>query len=118
MIRIALIVTYLIGMVVAIVLMDSDGDGWWGTIWMAVSVLLGAGTGEFRFALLSFLAIPIAIPFGLPADTQADPVFPVWVYAASFASFFSVLTLLAALVRRIVDARLQRRRTLRDSGIA
>ncbi len=118
MTRIALVVTYLIGMVVAIISMDANGGGWWGTIWVVVSVLLGAGTGEFRFAPLSFLAIPIAIPFGLPAETYSDPVFPVWVAAAYFAPFSSALILLAALIRRIAESRLRRRRTARDSGVA
>lgn len=118
MTRIALAVTYLIGTVVAVVSMDANGGGWWGAIWVVVSVLLGAGTGELRFAPLSFLAIPIAIPFGLPAESNSDPVFPVWFAAAYFALFSSALILLAALTRRIVESHLRRRRTARDSGVA
>jgi membrane protein implicated in regulation of membrane protease activity len=67
---------------------------------------------------LSPLSIPIAIPFGLPADTTGDPVFPVWVAAVYFAAFSSALIVLAAFVRRAVESRLQRRRALRDSRMA
>lgn len=118
MTRIALAVIYLIGTVIAIVLMDADGDGSWGTIWVGVSVLLGAGTGDYRLALLSLLAIPIVIPFGMPADMYGDPVFPVWVAVLYFAPYSAAFILTAAFVRRFVESRLRRRRTARDSGIA
>ena len=116
--RIALAVIYLIGTVVVVALMDADGDGSWGTIWLAVSVLLGAGTGDYRLAALALLAIPIAIPFGLPADRYADPVFPVWVAAATFAPYSAALILFSAFMRRMVGRRLQRWRAARDSGVA
>jgi hypothetical protein len=115
MTRIALVVTYLLGMAVAAVLMDADGGGWWGTIWLVASVLLGAGTGDYRLALLSVLTIPIAIPLGLPADGQGDPVLPVWAAMVYFAPFSSALILLSAFVRRIAQSRLRRRRARRDS---
>jgi hypothetical protein len=118
MARIVFVAIYLVGMVVAIVLMDADGDGSWGTIWVGVSVLLGAGTGEFRFSYLPLLAIPIAIPFGLPADLSGDPVFPLWVGVVSFAPFFCGLILVSAFLRRRVDSLLRRRRTARDAGVA
>lgn len=113
MIRIVLVVAYLIGMVVGVLSLDADNGGSLATIWLFVSVLLGAGTGDFRFTPLSLLAIPIAIPFGLPADTTGDPVFPVWFAAAYLAVFSSGLILLAAFIRRIVESHLRRWRTPR-----
>ncbi|HEY6729538.1 MAG TPA: hypothetical protein VI039_00770 [Solirubrobacterales bacterium] len=118
MARIALVVTYLLGMVFAIISMDAGDDGWLSALWVVASVLLGAGTGDYRFALLSLLAIPIAIPFGLPADQYSDPVLPVWTGALALAPISSALVLFGAFLRRIVEARLRRRRTFRDSGIA
>lgn len=118
MIRIALVVTYLIGMVFGVIALDADNSGELATSWLVVSVLLGVGTGDFRFAPLSFLAVPIAVPFGLPADTNSDPVFPVWIAAMYLALGSSAFILLGALIRRIVESRLQRRRARRDAGIA
>jgi hypothetical protein len=116
MIRIVLVVTYLIGMVVAVFSMDADPGGWWGTICVVISVLLGAGTGDLRLATLSLLAIPIAIPFGLPAD-PGDPALPLWVGGMYFAAGSSALIVLAAFIRQFVESRLQRRRTPRDSSV-
>jgi hypothetical protein len=118
MIRIALVVTYVIGTVFGVIALDADNSGELAPIWLVVSVLLGVGTGDFRFAPLSFLAVPIAIPFGLPTDTNSDPVFPVWVAAMYLALGSSIFILLGALIRRIVESRLQRRRARRDAGIA
>ncbi|HEV2728052.1 MAG TPA: hypothetical protein VGV34_07135 [Solirubrobacterales bacterium] len=109
MTRIALVVIYLIGTVCGVVAMDIGDDGWLPVIWLLASVLLGAGTGEYRFAFLAFLAIPIAIPFGVPADTESDPVLPVWIGAMYLALVSSALVLLAAAVRRVVDSRRRRR---------
>ncbi len=111
MIRIALVVIYLIGLVLGVVALDAGGGEWMQTTCLAASILLGAGTGELRFAPLSFLAVPIAIPFGLPADATGDPVFPVWVAAMYLALGSSILILLAALARGIVESRLRRRRS-------
>ncbi len=117
MIRIALVVTYLIGMVVTVFLMNADPGGSWGTVCMVISVLLGAGTGDLRLATLSLLAIPLTIPFGLPADQTGDPVLPLWVGGMMFAMFSSALILLTAFLRRAVDSRLQRRRAPRDASV-
>lgn len=117
MTRIVLVVTYLMGMVVTVFLMDADPGGSWGTICLGISVLLGAGTGDFRLAALSLLAIPLTIPFGLPADETGDPVLPLWVGGMMFAFTSSVSIVLAALIRKFAESRLQRRRTARDSGV-
>lgn len=119
MTRIAFVVIYLVGMVITVISLDVSGGGETPTLWaLAVSVLLGAGTGDFRLAALSILMVPIAIPFGLPTEREADPVFPVWVSAMYFAFFSSVLILIAAFLRQIVESRLRRRRASRGSGIA
>lgn len=118
MIRVALVVVYLIGLVTAVISVDTGDDGWLSALWVVTSVLLGAGTKDLRFALLSLLAIPIAIPFGLPADTYSDPVLPVWTLAPAIAMFSAGLVLLSALLRLFAESRLRRRRALRDSGVA
>jgi hypothetical protein len=114
MTRSVLVVTYLIGLVLAVVALDLSNEGWWAAIWIIASVVLGAGTGDFRLAVLSLLAIPVAVPFGLPANTEADPVLPVWVGAAPLAACSSVLILIGAFMRRIVESR--RQRTSRSSA--
>lgn len=111
MVRIALVVAYLIGMVVAVFSMNEDPGGSWGEICLVISVLLGLGSGDFRLAALSLLAIPMTIPFGLPADETGDPVLPLWVGGMMFAAVSAALILLAAFVRWAIDSRLQRRRT-------
>jgi hypothetical protein len=50
MVRIALVVAYLIGMVVAVLSMNEDPGGSWGEICLAISVLLGVGTRDPRLA--------------------------------------------------------------------
>jgi len=116
--RVVLIVAYLIGLVTAIISIDTSNDGWLSALWVLTSVLLGAGTGDFRFALLSLLAIPIAIPFGLPADRYSDPVLPVWTVAPAVTALSAALVLFAALIRRIIGSRLRRRHSLRESATA
>lgn len=113
--RIALVVAYLISLVVGVIALDANGGGSLASIWLLLSLLLGAGTGDFRLAALALLAIPLAIPFGLPADRTGDPVFPVWVVALYYAPFSAVLILLAAGVRRTVEAHWRRRRVARKS---
>ena|SRR5690242_10478962 len=116
MTRIVLVAAYLIGMVVAVFSMNDDPGGEWGGICLGISVLLGAGTGDFRLAALSLLAIPLTIPFGLPADETGDPVLPLWVGGMMFAMVSSASILLTAFLRQAVDSRLQRRRAPRDAG--
>ena len=116
MTRIVLVVGYLIGMVFTVFSMDADPGGSWGTICVVISVLLGAGTGDMRLASLSVVAIPIVIPFGLPAD-PGDPAFPLWVGGMYFALASSVVIVLTAAMRKFAESRLQRRRTARDSSV-
>jgi hypothetical protein len=118
MIRIILGVAYLIGMVVAVLSMNEDPGGSWAEICLVISVLLGAGTGDPRLAPLSVLAIPMTIPFGLPADETGDPVLPLWVGGMLFTFVSAALILFAAFGRQFVESRLQRRRAPRDSGVA
>jgi hypothetical protein len=115
MARIVLVAIYLIGMVLAVFAMDADPGGAWGTICAAISVLLGIGTGDPRLASLSVLAIPIAVPFGLPAD-PGDPALPLWVGGMYFAFVSSILIVLAALIRKFAESRLRRWRTARNSS--
>ena len=115
MLRIVLVVAYLIAMVAGVIALDASNGGWVPTLWLLMSVLLGAGTGDPRLAALSLPAIPLAIPFGLPSDTNFDPVLPIWIAAIYLAALSSALILIAAFARRAVDARLQRRRTSRES---
>ena len=116
MTRIVLVAAYLIGMVVAVFSMNDDPGGKWGEICLAISVMRGAGTGDFRLAALSLLAIPLTIPFGLPADETGDPVLPLWVGGMMFAAVSFASILLTAFLRQAVDSRLQRRRAPRDAS--
>ncbi|HKO38846.1 MAG TPA: hypothetical protein VJU14_10805 [Solirubrobacterales bacterium] len=118
MVRIALVIAYLIGMVVAVFAMNEDPGGSWGEICLVISVLLGLGTGDYRLATLSLLAIPLTIPFGLPADETGDPVLPLWVGGVMFAAVSALVILLGAFIRWVIDYRLQRRRTLRGSSVS
>jgi hypothetical protein len=117
MVRIALVVAYLIGMTLGVYAMDQGDDGLLAVIWIVGSIVLGAATGDIRYALLAVLTIPIAIPFGNPADTSSDPVLPVWIGAMYLALISAVLIVFATFAREAVDSRLQRRRARRDSGV-
>lgn len=108
MMRIAFAVAYLGAMLVALFLMDADGGGLWGTVWLLASILLGLGTGDYRLALLAVLTIPMAIPFGLPDDPEGDPVFPLWVAMLGFAPISAVLILFGAFVRQTARERFSR----------
>jgi hypothetical protein len=109
MIRIALVVAYLVSTVLAVIALD-DGDGgnWQGTVWLGMAVLLGAGIRDLRLALLPLVAIPIAIPFGIPADA-GDPAFPLWVGMLYLAAISAFLVAVGVLVGQFVDRRRRRR---------
>lgn len=109
MTRIAFIVTYLVGAATAVVLLNANtGDGELAiVIWVIVSALLGWGTGQLAFALLAFLVIPFAVPFGYPDHYQFSEPMPIWWSVAVCAFFSAGLILLSALMKLIVEARRQ-----------
>lgn len=111
MARLAFIVTYLAGAAAAVILLNANtGDGEWAiAIWAIVSVLLGWGTGQPSFALLAFLAIPFAIPFGYPDNYQYSEPLPIWWGVAIFTFFSAGLIFLTALVKRTTELRRHRR---------
>jgi hypothetical protein len=103
--RIALVVAYLVSMLLAVIALDSGGgEHWQSTVWLGMALLLGAGSGDFRFVPLPLVAIPIAIPFGLPADA-GDPAFPLWIAMMYYAPFSAGLVALGVLARQFVDRR-------------
>jgi hypothetical protein len=115
--RIALVAIYLAGMAAGVVAMDSkDGAETASIIVLVVSLLLGAGTGDYRLATLSLLAVPFAIPFGFPEDTEADPLLPTWLGAMYLAAWSAAAIFIAAFLREIAISRLQRRGSPRDSS--
>ena len=111
MARIAFVLTYLAGAAAAVILLNANtGDGELAiVIWAITSVLLGGGTGTLGFALLAFLAIPFAVPFGYPDNYQFSEPMPIWWSAAFCALFSAGLILLSALMRLIVEARRHQR---------
>lgn len=114
LVRAAAVTVYLAGTVAAVALLDDSPDATLAfAIWMAVSVLLGAVAGHPLWALLALLAIPIAIPFGIPDDPVSlrnDPVFPTAFVAIYLGCFSAAAIFLAALGRMKFDARQQRTR--------
>jgi hypothetical protein len=109
MTRIVLVVTYLAATLAVVVLINANtGDGSLPlAIWAIASVLLGLGTGRLSFALLAFLAIPFAIPFGYPDNYQYSEPLPIWWAAGFYGCFSAGLIFLAAIVRRIIESRRQ-----------
>ena len=109
--RIAFIATYLAGTATTVILLNANiGAGELAlAIWALTSVLLGWGTGQIAFALLAFLAIPFAVPFGYPDNYEFSEPMPIW-WQVAVCSFFSAgLILLSALMKLIVET--QRHRT-------
>jgi len=111
MLRVACILTYLIGAAAAVILLDSNtGAGEAAiAIWAAASILVGWGTGRPVLAVLAFLAVPFAIPFGYPnAYAYSEPI-PIW-WSVAVLSFFSAgVILLAAFAKHVVELRSGRR---------
>jgi hypothetical protein len=114
--RIAFILAYLAGAAAAVLFLDANtGDGEWAVaIWAVASVVLGLGTGQPGFALLAFLAIPFAVPFGYPDNYQYSEPIPIWWSAAVLAFFSAGVIFFVALLRRIAQVR--RRRPAAPSG--
>ncbi len=108
---IAFVMTYLAGAAAAVALLNANtGHGELAVaIWAVASVLLGWGTGQLGFALLAFLAIPFAVPFGYPDHYQYSEPSPIW-WSAAFCAFASAgLICLMAVIKSIVELRRQSR---------
>jgi hypothetical protein len=103
MARLATVATYLAGAAAAVILFNANSgdEGLAIAIWAVASVLLGWGTGQLAFALLAFLAIPFAVPFGYPDNYQYSEPLPTWWFVAVLSLFSAGLIFLAALIRRI-----------------
>lgn len=112
MTRIALTVAYLAGAAATVISLNANGESIGflpSVIWAVASVLLGWTTGQLGVALLAFLAVLFAIPFGYPDHYQYSEPMPIW-WSAMFLAFASAgLVVLAALMKRIVE--IHRRRT-------
>lgn len=106
MIRIVFVVTYLIGAALTVVLLNANNgdEGLAVAVWAVASVLLGWGTGNLGFALLAFLAIPFAVPFGYPDHYEFSEPSPIWWGVAIYAFFSAGLIFLGALMKLIVEA--------------
>jgi hypothetical protein len=105
MLRFVLVLGYLAGTLLAIALLNADFEN--SLLAMSVlavaSVALGWGTERFSFALLAFLAVPLAVPFGFPDHYAYSEPFPIWVSALYGAFISATVILLAALLRYIAE---------------
>jgi hypothetical protein len=111
MTRLTLIVAYLASAATAVIVVNANsGDGSLAiVIWATASVLLGLGTGQLSLALLALLAIPFAIPFGIPNHYQYSEPLPIWWYMAFCAFASAALIFLTALTRRFIETHRQQR---------
>lgn len=107
MIKGTYVIAYLAAMALAVVLLDANSgqEVLALAVWAVASVALGLGTGRFAFALLAFLAIPFAVPFGYPNHYEFSEPMPIWWGATFFSIFSAGLILLAALASRIFEIR-------------
>jgi hypothetical protein len=114
--RIGLIALFLLAAVAAIIIFNANvGAGEAAiAIWAIASVLLGWGTGQLTFALLAFLAVPLAIPFGYPDNYEFSEPMPIWWGVGVCAIFSAGLVFLSALLKLVVEA--HRHRKPRRSG--
>ena len=105
MVRVAFIVSYLGGTAAAVFLLNANNgdEGLAFAIWAVTSLLLGWGTGNLAFALLAFLAIPFAVPFGNPDHYEFSEPLPIWWTVAIASVFSAALILFGALVKRVVN---------------
>lgn len=107
MIRFVFVAAYLAAMAITVLLVDANSglEGWALGAWAIASVALGLGTGQLGFALLAFLAIPFAVPFGYPNNYEFSEPLPIWWVATIFSLFSAGLIFLAALAQRILQLR-------------
>jgi hypothetical protein len=110
MARIVPVATYLAGTAAAIILLNANsGNGELAVvIWAGASVLLGWGTGRLGLALLAFLAVPLAVPFGFPDHYQYREPMPIWFSAMYLALPSACLIFASALMKQVVASRQNR----------
>ena len=101
---------YMLAMTATIALWNADIDTAWSWIglgiWACASFLFGMATGRIGCLLLAFVAIPIAVPFGIPDDDfrWSEP-FPLW-WSVAAASFFAAgLVAVGAVTRKAIGRR-------------
>jgi hypothetical protein len=103
---------YVVAVVIAVALLNAHGGSSAAfLLWVLASIFLGAATGRPSFALLALLAIPVAIPFGIPDDDlsrRADPVLPLVFIAAYFVPISALLIVASAFARRTIERLSQR----------
>jgi hypothetical protein len=105
---------YLLAITATVIVWNANigAAGWWAGVvgWGCASILFGAVTGRLIFFLWAFVAIPIAVPFGVPDNYQWSEPLPIWWFTAVISLFAAGLIFVAALARRVFDGKL---RTLR-----
>lgn len=74
-------------------------------MWLAASFILGWSTGNRWLALLPFLAVPIAMPFGYAnTSMQGDPM-TIWAEVAFWAPVHALIVLVGSWTRGVYDRR-------------
>ncbi len=105
--RIVFVVTYLAAAALAVIVVNAHTEnqleGAAVVLWGLASLLLGWGTGQPLWALLVFLVIAFAAPFGV----QNPPVYHEAASMVVFAGFLGIgsaaLIVISAVARLIVD---------------
>jgi hypothetical protein len=106
-IRIAFMVIYLAAVATAVLLLNAD----WGNGEAAIALLgiaslfLGLGTGRPSWALLAFLALPFAVPFGVTNEHLGGEPPYVWWFAVYWAIGSALLIVGSAVIRMVVEDR-------------
>ena len=105
--RFPLLLIYAAATVVAIVLFNANAENDWLAIavWWVASVLLGWASRTPALALLAFLAIPIAIPFGHANEHLGSDAPWVPLFAAAGAVVSALLIALSAFAARRVSVK-------------
>jgi hypothetical protein len=107
--RIALLLIYMAATVAAVVLANAntENSGVAIAIWWVASVVLGWGSRAPALALLAFLAIPMAIPFGYVNNYLGSDAPWVPLFAAAGGAVSALLIALSAFGARIYVRRHQ-----------
>jgi hypothetical protein len=92
-----LLTCYAVALVVGVVLLNADAQNSWIVVitWYLGAVVVGWRLGRWEAALLPFLSVPIAIPFGYPDAYVGGEPFPVWFSAAGATAVAMLLIMLA-----------------------